>query len=317
MRIIFLFILTCSAIQMMAQDSLDYRPKIAEFSYEYLSRYNVFVRPDDQSGAISDIEKDRLLRLRLGAPIVLKQKSVFGFQFKYYYQTYGVARADGVMENDLFRHLDNNPLTNAGINFLYQRNFTEDKNLTLVGVAEIASDRWILNRYSSRYYVYGQYMKTLNNRSKIGYGGVVNYALGVLNVYPTFAYHRKLSEHMLFEANLPSNLNLRYHLSQQTHFILQTEFSNWRFNITDALESGPHLLTVQRADVYFKLKLEQEIHDWLWFGVDLGYVNNVNYFIVDPGGRIREALQKYDLKDSAYLRFSIFMVPPRKLWEAR
>jgi hypothetical protein len=316
MRNITFILFFFGAVALEAQDILNYRPKLAEFSYESLSRYNVFVKSNDEGPVVSDIEQDRLLRLRLGAPIVLKKSTIFGVQLKYYRQSYAIAREMANPEDDVFRHLDENPLTNAGLNFLFQKDFSEKTKLTLLGVAEIGSDKWVLNRNSSRYIIVGEWTKEVSTVTKIGYGGVVNYALGVWNVYPKVSYNRKINPNVLLEVNLPGSVNLRYHPNDKTYLIAQTEFSNWRFNITDALENRPGDLTVQRADIYYKIKLEREIHDWLWFGIDLGYVNNVNYFVVEPGKRQRDAIQSYDLKDSAYIRFSIFMLPPRKLWEA-
>ena len=296
-----------------AQDILTYRPKVVELSTEYLSNYGAFEKPTGENNSISSIKKDNLIRVRLGIPLILKEKTLFGFQFKYYRQSYGLGAGQ---QGELFSFLNNNHLNNAGLNFLYQKTISKEKKFSLIALTELASDTWSINRFSSRYLVTGEYSKQLNESTIIGYGGVVNYALGLLNIYPTFSYKKQLSEKMLFEAILPSSINLRYHLSEGTHFIFQTELVNWRYNLTDALENEAHLLTLQRADVYFKLKLEQEIHDWLWLGVDVGYVHNLTYFTVNPGDRIKNAISEYDIKDSSYLRFSIFLVPPRKLWDS-
>ncbi|KYG82237.1 DUF6268 family outer membrane beta-barrel protein [Roseivirga echinicomitans] len=313
MRLLFSTFFLCCVLGLNAQDILTYRPKVVEFSTEYLSNYKAYEKPTGESNSISSIEKDNLLRVRLGVPVILKEKTLFAFQFKYYRQFYGLGAGQ---QGELFDFLNNNSLYNAGLNFLYQRNISKEKKFTLIVLTELASDTWGINQFSNRYLAMGEYSKQLNESTIIGYGGVVNYALGLLNIYPTFTYKKQLSDKMLFEAILPSSINLRYHLRESTYFIFQTELVNWRFNLTDALENEAHLITLQRADIYFKLKLEQEIHDWLWLGVDVGYVNNLTYFTVNPGDRIKKAISEYDIKDSSYLRFSIFLVPPRKLWDS-
>lgn len=312
MRLLLSFLFFFLTIGVNAQDIITYRPKVVEFTTEYLSNYKAYKKPVGENNSISSIAKDNLLRVRLGVPLILKEKTLFGFQFKYYKQSYDVGTGQ---QGELFDFLNNNHLNNAGLNFLYQRNISKEKKFSLIVLTELASDTWSINRFSSRYLAMGEYSKQLNESTIVGYGGVVNYALGLLNIYPTFSYKKQLSEKMLFEAILPSSINLRYHWKEGTHFIYQTELVNWRFNLTDALQNEAHLITLQRADVYFKLKVEQEIHDWLWVGVDVGYVHNLTYFTVNPGDRIKKAIGEYDIKDSSYLRFSIFMVPPRKLWD--
>ncbi|MGW8124125.1 hypothetical protein ACV07N_15810 [Roseivirga echinicomitans] len=296
-----------------AQDFLTYRPKVVEFSKESLSSYRAFVKPTQMNSGSSILDKDNLLRVRLGVPLILKKNTLFGFQFKYYKQSYAVGPGQN---GELFNYLNDNHLNNAGLNFLYQKTISEQKKFSLIVLTELASDTWSINRFSSRYFVMGEYTKQLNESTMIGYGGVVNYALGLLNVYPIFTYKKQLSDKMLFEAILPNSVNLRYHLTEKTYFIFQNELINWRFNLTDALQNEAHFITLQRADLYVKLKLEQEIHDWLWMGVDVGFVHNFTYFTVNPGDRIKKAINEYDIKDSGYLRFSIFLVPPRKLWDS-
>ncbi|WP_323755816.1 hypothetical protein [Roseivirga sp.] len=313
MRLLLSSLFLFCIVSVNAQDILTYRPKVVEFSTEYLSNYKSYEKPSGENNSISSIEKDNLLRVRLGVPVILKEKTLFAFQFKYYRQSYGL---EAGQQGELFDFLNNNSLYNAGLNFLYQRNISKEKKFTLIVLTELASDTWGINQFSNRFLAMGEYSKQLNESTIIGYGGVVNYALGLLNVYPTFTYKKQLSDKMLFEAILPNSINLRHHSSESTYFIFQTELVNWRFNLTDALENEAHLITLQRADVYFKLKLEQEIHDWLWLGVDVGYVHNLTYFTVNPGNRIKNAISEYDIKDSSYLRFSIFMVPPRKLWDS-
>ena len=291
---------------------LTYRPKISEFSLEGISSYRANSTLDNNETSYT-VDRDRLIRVRFGVPVILKEKTLFGFQLKYFQQSFNTNSFTS-NPDPLFAHLNENPLTNAGLNFLYQRKISDTRKFSLIGVAELASDEFELHIATTRNYVAGEYSIQLNPRTAIAYGGVVNHALGIWNIYPTFTYKKQLSSKILLEATLPKSINWRYHFNEKTFFIFQTEFNNWRYNVTNALPNEARLLTVQRADLYLKLQLEREIHDWLWFGVDLGYIANLSSFIVNPGDRQRDAIEKYDLTNSSYLRFSLYLLPPEKLW---
>ena len=312
MRALPVFLFFLINISAPAQEMLTYRPKISEFSLEGISSYEVTSTKRNNETNYT-IDRDRLIKLRLGVPVILKEKTLFGVQLKYFKQSFNnnsfISKPD-----PLFTHLNENPLTNAGLNFLYQRKISETRKFSLMGVTEIASDNWELHRSTTRNLLAGEYSIQLNPQTAIAYGGVINNALGIWNIYPTFTYKKQLTSKILLEATLPKSINWRYHLNEKTFFIFQTEFNNWRYNVTNALPNEARLLTVQRADVYFKLQLEREIHDWLWFGVDLAYINNLSSFIVNPGDRQRKAIQEYDLTNSSYFRISLFLLPPEKLW---
>jgi hypothetical protein len=294
------------------QDTLAYRPKIMEFSLENHSGYNANPKTAQNMNSLTRIKQDMSLKLRVGIPIILQSKTIFAVQLKYDQQFYRTETS----QNDLFNYLNSNQLTNAGVTLFYQKKRGTNKTLSFAAAAELASDQWTFNQYSNRYLANVNYMNDLNTTTSIGYGGVVNYALGVWNVYPTFSYRKKLSNKSLFEAFLPSKVNYRYHLNPRTYLIAEMELVNWRFNVTNPIPEIEGSLTLIRADVYFKFRLEKEIHDWLWFGVDTGFIHNLNYGLTSPGGRMRDAVQQFNVKDSGFIRFWIFVLPPSELWNS-
>ncbi|WP_420386203.1 DUF6268 family outer membrane beta-barrel protein [Roseivirga sp.] len=313
MKLLTCFALWClCAVALQAQvDLLEYRPKVIEIGYRGFSNYqSTSMNANGENEFISD----QLLTVRLGIPIVLREKSLFGVQLKYYRQSYNTAFIPQSDEN-IYRYLNQERLINTGLNFLYQRNLSDTKKLVLLGVTELASDTRYLNRYSGRYYVAGSYNTKKREDLELGYGLVVNYALGVLNIYPTFTYNRALSAKAMIEATLPSFISLRYHVSDKSYFIAKAMYDNWRYNVTDAIDQQQSQLTLQRADFLFNVTYEQEVYDWLWLATEVSYVNNVAYIVSLPGERLNNPLQEYKLKDAAYLKFSVFIVPPEKLWK--
>ena len=220
----------------------------------------------------------------------------------------------GLTNEPLYEKLDEGKLFNTGINLLYQRTLENSKQLILIGVSELASNEFSLNRFAGRHYISGMLTRKPNERVRWGYGGVVNYALGVWNVYPTLLYHRQLRDKWLLELNLPGNAQLRFHPDNKTHIIAKLAFDNWRYNVTDALQDGSGQFTLQRADIYGGLMLEKQLYDWLWLAGEVSYLSNLSFFVAEPGERLRNAVEEFKVDDSTQLKFSLFLVPPQKLW---
>ena len=314
MRITLFTLIFFISVSLSGQDILTYRPKISEFSIEGFSSYNVTSTLDNNETTYT-VDRDRLVRARLGVPVILKEKTLFGFQLKYFQQSFNTNSFTN-NPDPLFAHLNENPLTNAGLNFLYQRKISDTRKFSLIGVTEIASDELELHIATTRHYLAGEYSIQLNPQTAIAYGGVVNHALGIWNIYPTFTYKKQLSSKILLEATLPKSINWRYHLNESTFLILQTEFTNWRYNVTDALPNEAKAIDRAARRYIQKIQLEREIHDWLWFGVDLGYIYNLSSFIVNPGDRQRKAIEKFDITNSSYLTVFTLLIAPRKTLES-
>lgn len=294
-----------------AQKLLEFRPKVIEVGYRGFTDYQTLYSDGQPE---NKFVSDQLFTVRLGVPVILKEKTLFGLQLKYLRQQYNTIFIPQDNDN-IYRYLNEKKLVNTGVNFLFQRKLDDQRKLTFMGVTELASDTSSVDRYSARYLLSAAYNVRKSEKLELGYGLIVNYALGVLNVYPTLAYNRALSSKMMIESFLPSYASLRYHPSEKAYLILKAQFDNWRFNVTNALSQEQNQLTLQRADFIMSLAFEREIHDWLWATAEASYVNNVAYIISLPGERLNNPIQEYKLKDAGYLKFSLVVVPPKKLWD--
>ena len=313
MRLLLIFALICvTTFTLNAQVKLlEYRPKVIELGYRGFSNYQSSVV---NAQGMNVFSSDELISVRLGAPIILQEKTLFGVQLKYLRQSYHTEFIPQ-SSDDIYRYLNEEKLINTGLNFLYQRSLKDNQRLVILGATELASDTTSVNRYSARYLVSASHLIRKSVQLELGYGLVVNYALGVLNIYPTLTYNRAITSKTMIEVNLPSFVSLRHHPSDKAFIILKAQFDNWRYSVTDALSQAPSQLTLQRADFLISLIFEREIYDWLWVTTEASYVNNVAYIVTLPGERLNNPLQEYHLKDSAYLKFSLVVVPPKKLWD--
>ena len=305
------------AARLCAQQSdgkVLYRPKIAEFSVESLYDYKTASTSESFGSATHEVDHDRLYKIKLGLPIVMKQDRLFALQLKYYQLGFNFDADDAPIDYDLYQHLDARQLSSTGLRFIYQRDLAPNKKLTFAGGAEVNSDAFTWHQHTTKYFLSGIYEKKLNRNTTLGGGLVVNMDMGRLRVYPVIQYVKDLSPKWTLDLQLPKSVAIRRNINPANFLIAKVQVRGWRYNLTNAVEGGQRDLTLRRADIQFSLSWEHEIHDWLWVGADVGYNKNFRYFLANPGDRARDALIDLTSRDAKYLKLSVFLVPPKKFY---
>ncbi|MBV6640580.1 MAG: hypothetical protein KI791_07680 [Cyclobacteriaceae bacterium] len=292
-----------------------YRPKIAEFSSETLMDYGTSSTSSEYGNASNEIERDRLYKAKLGIPLLIREDRMFGLQLKYYQQRFVLDLEEHPTDYDFYLHLNSTKYTSAGIRWLYKQNLKNGSEIKIAAGAEIKSDVWVWNKNSSKYFISAFQTWQKSSTTEIGCGLMVGQNLGVTNVYPIFIYQHDFRNKWTIDLMLPKYAAMRYRINPSNYIIAKAQLSGWRYNLTNALEGNQGDLTLRKADVQFSLSWEREIHDWLWFGADIGYNKNVSYYLAKPGGRGRDALIHINPRDAMYTKVSIFMVPPRKFFQ--
>ncbi len=288
-----------------------YRAKISEFGIEVLSDYRTSGDSDLYGSADSEVEVERLIRTKLAIPVIITDSHLFGVQLKYNQHQF---EFDGPVagNNLLYETLEETRFNNIGGRLVYQRNFNS-ASLRFIGGAELKSDQQQWDRNSSKYFVAGFYRKQLSDNRRIGGGLVINQSLGRFSAYPIFQYEHSFSPRWTLDLVLPKSASIRRKLNNKTYLIGKAELKGWRYNLSDENNPGDQDLTIRKTDLQLIVSFEREIHDFLWFGVDFGYNRNFNYFLTEPGGGRRDAVVDLNVNDAKFLKFSMFIVPPRKL----
>ena len=148
----------------------------------------------------------------------------------------------------------------------------------------------------------------------MGFGLFAGNSLGRLSILPLFVYENQFARKWSLEMVLPKSATLRYRLNNKTFISGKVAFKGWRYNLSNIIPDSDQAFTLRRRDLQFTLAYEREIHDWLWLGVETGYNKNLRYVLTTPGERARDAVNTLSSKDATFLKFSIFIVPPKKLW---
>ncbi|MEQ9300934.1 MAG: DUF6268 family outer membrane beta-barrel protein [Cyclobacteriaceae bacterium] len=306
-----------TSVSALAQYKIEpltlYRPRIAEFAVETINDYRTNGSSELLGEAGREIERDRLYKIKLGAPLMIKSDRILGIQLKYYQQRFRFDMDDQPLAYDFFEHLDSRKFTSTGLRGIYQQDIGDNQKLTLLAGAELMSDELQWRWQTTKYFLSGIYFWQLSRNTKLGAGLVYNHVMGRPTFYPLFTFEKHLSTKWTLDLALPKSVAIRRNVNDKNFIIAKTAFRGWRYNLTNALPEGPQFLTTRKADLQFTLSWEREIHDWLWFGVDVGYTKNLRYYLANPGDRARDALIDLKSQDAMYTSISLFIVPPRRL----
>ncbi|MEM8566258.1 MAG: DUF6268 family outer membrane beta-barrel protein [Bacteroidota bacterium] len=290
----------------------EYRPKIAELSHRTLYNYNTRSISEEFGNANTEIEEDEQLKIRLGIPLIMKKGKLVGLQLKYDIHNFSMDFQNS--NSELFNHIERRTFRSLGGRMLFQQSIGERKSYTLIGGAEIKSDQFNWNTNTMRFYASGSYKVKLNDRTEIGAGLLVGYTLGQFQIYPLLTYEHKLSNRFTVDLTLPKSAIMRFRGSDKFYISAKAEVKGWRYALHNSELSETNPLVLRKADLNIGLNFEREIHDWLWFGLDLGLTKNLRYHLGEPGHRRRDALVDLEANNAPYIQFGLFIVPPKKLY---
>lgn len=298
-----------------SDDYVVYRPKIIQFDLENIYEYKTSSTSEQFGKANTEVETDKLFKLKVGVPIVLKKDKKIGLQFKYSQQRFNLDLDNPLVPFDLYEHLNGEIFKSLALRFLYEKNISENKKITLAGGSEIRSDRIEWNANSTKHFISASYNIRKNARTDIGFGFAAGYSLGRYQFYPLLNYSRKLSHKWTLDFVLPKSASLRYMVNEKLYIIARTQVKGWRYNLNKPIETGLGESTLRKADLLSSITVEREIHDWLWLGAEFGLINNLRYYLAEPGDRARDAIIDLRSNDATYFKASIFIVPPRKFYK--
>jgi len=292
----------------------NYRPRIAEFGFEKLTDYNTSSANGNDQRALTEVENDLLFKSKIAIPVLINKDRAAGIQLKYNQHRFLFDQEDYSDNNSLFEYLDNQSFYSAGVRFFYKENINWYSSIRFFGGLELNNDQFKFHNDAARYFASVSYTIQRSSTEELGFGLVLGQSLGQFTALPVFTYENHFAPRWIVDLKLPKSAALRYIINRRTFLSAKTEFKSWRYNVSDAVIGDGENLTLRKTDIQFNLALEREIHDWLWFGLEVGYNKNLQYFLTEPGGRARDAIVELSPRDAGYLKASIFIVPPRKIF---
>lgn len=114
---------------------------------------------------------------------------------------------------------------------------------------------------------------------------------------------------------LPKELMVRRILKSDNFYLLGSiEATGASYFLSDDIYPGANDIEYRRTAIEFKLGIEKEIHDWLWFGVDAGITQPLRSSLVNAGDPSRNSFHDFGHQFTPFVNVSLFAVPPRKLF---
>jgi len=156
-----------------------------------------------------------------------------------------------------------------------------------------------------------------------GVGLQLSYTFGRQSIYPVILYNRTFNEHWGVESLFPARVSFRYNVSAKTLLFAgyTVDGLNYNMKLREALPNGMQTLILRETELKPRVRLEREIYDFLWFGIEAGYRYNASFSTFDDAGNsgfsllrkgTRPRVIDNTLGGAPYASLEIFLVPPRK-----
>ncbi|MGB0524182.1 MAG: DUF6268 family outer membrane beta-barrel protein [Flammeovirgaceae bacterium] len=294
----------------------DLKPKLASFSLTSIRSFAISGSSEHLGNADAEINENRRRDAFLRFPIYMKNKWLVGLGLVYRHEQFTFDDADQI-NYALYKRLEDKGLRRTGLDVFFKRSYTKRRSLTGSFSIRLNGDTY----HSASLYNFlkisliAAYSKKKNDRTEIGWGLVGGYDLGTPLVYPLFIYKHHFNSHLQVDLNLPKRASLLYGFSDKMFLSATAEISGASYHIDDNILKDFGSLEIRKSEFRAKLRLDREIHDWLWFGAECGVVKYINFFVSEPAALRDDAIINLNPDHAHFFKFSIFMVPPKKIYD--
>lgn len=282
------------------------RPKFFEINVSTLPAIKSY--PLENAQGNEEFEGNRLIEAKLNVPLFLKPEFKLISQLRYKNEILNLGEGD-YYEKEL-------TLNNTGITFLYQWFYKEGYFLAGHAGAAIKSDFYDIQYLSSMLdYSASVIVGKQKNDQTMGLGLMLGNSLGRFKILPILVYENRLGPNWSINAYVPKELRLTRRLVHDSFYLtlsLEGNGASYFFHESSLAEFPA--VEFRRRAIDLKVGLEKEIKDWLWAGLYAGATQPLRSILVAGGEPARNRLHNFNQKTSPFVSFSLFVVPPRELY---
>ncbi|MER2998011.1 DUF6268 family outer membrane beta-barrel protein [Pontibacter populi] len=290
--------------------------------YERLPQFDIESEARDnrlESGS-GRIRRHNKFDVRINAPILNKPQTKLIFGIDYKFEEFNFTDVTPAAY-DLYEYLEDKNLQSIGSQLVYLRSIDNRRFYLIRLKGELNGDFTkddldtdLIDYFKSTIDVAYGWKKSPDYA--IGVGLQFGYTFGRKSVYPAILYNRTFNDRWGVEAIFPANTRVRYNLNEKTLLFAGYRLEGASYNLTvdkgNLSEFGE--IELRRTDVKGILRLEREIYDFLWFGVEGGFRQYYRNRVFDEVGSRDEILDN-DLSGAGFVRVELFVVPPRRFME--
>ena len=286
------------------------RPTFFEFSVRSLPAINHY--PVNNSNHVSDYGTNRLFNVKLNLPIILSRKlNVIG-QFRYKNERLNLGEDLGMEEKNV--HFDN-----VGMSILLKYDINERYFIAGHMGSFFKADNVTFERYGSILDFNSSVLLGKNvSNGTIGIGGVFGNSMGRLRIYPLILTDLQLSNRWKLEMKLPKEIQVRRIIKEDNFYLTAgAEVNAASYFISQDIFEGIENLEYRRAAVDLRIGLEKEIYDFLWMSFETGLTQPIYSALVQTGRPTTDKLFDFGHSFSPYGSLSVYIVPPRSLFNRK
>src|SRR5436190_2646386 len=293
------------------------RPKAFIIRYELQPEYKIRSegRLDSFGTSEGKISGNRRIDLRLRFPIVNKPSLTIAAGIKYTHEEFNYTN-DPSLSYSFYKDLEDRPLKSVGNHFYVVKPTRNKKYFILRTSFDLNGD------YSSDKFGKGEFLKfsiapligwKQNENLSYAVGLRYGYSFGVPLILPVFSYNKNFNCNFGIESVLPVSIRLRYTKNEKNYLYAGVELNgaSYRLDNEGTAFVNYDKLHLFRSELRYTVNYEREIHDWLWFGFEGGYRQNLRFNLTNGPKATSDVIIYNKLSGAPLINASIFAVPPR------
>lgn len=268
------------------------------------------------------LKKNRRLDLRLRFPIINKPSLTIAGGIKYAHEEFSFRSADLQRGYSFYKDLEDRPLKSIGLHFYVIKPTRSNKYFVVRTSIDLNGD------YGSDRFGKSEFMKfsvtpligwKKNENLTYAVGFSYGYTFGKPLIIPAISINKNFNCFWGIESILPINIRLRYSPNDKNYFYTGFELAggSYRLDNRDSAFMAFSKLHLFRSELRYLLNYERAIHDWLWFGVELGWRENLRFNLTNGPRANSNVVVSNKLSGALIANASLFIVPPKGLLKTK
>lgn len=281
---------------------------------ELVKDYGIISQSENGVTSTGEVRRNRRWEFKVKAPLLLKESFKMAMGIKYFVEEFNFDEFSSV-QNSFFQSLEDRPLRSLrGDIFMIKP--TKGKRYYILRMSGGLNGDYTLDNFAKKDFLKFSISPLVgwkkNDYVSYAFGLAYSYSFGRRTLYPLFAYNKSFNNQWGLESILPAEVKLRYStLNLSNYFYLKAELNGSNYSILQSDNSS--LVYLNKSEVRFLLTWEREIHDWLWFGLEAGLRENIDFDLAKSPDINADVVVDNQVNEAFIFSFSLFMVPPRKL----
>ena len=296
------------------------RAKAVIIKYEVSPVFNI--RSEGKQGGFGNssagLKRNGRLDLRLRFPIINKPGITIAAGIKYAHEEFLFKDADLRNNYPFYKDLEDRPLKSIGLHFYVVKPRRTNKYFILRTSMDLNGD------YSSDKFGKTEFLKfsmtpligwKKNENLSYAVGFSYGYTFGKPLIIPAVSINKNFDCNWGIESILPINVRLRYSPNDNNFFYggLELAGGSYRLDNKDSAFKAFSRLHLFRSELRFIMSYERAIHDWLWFGAEAGWRDNLRFNLTNGPKAMSDVIISNKLSGSLVANVSLFVVPPKGL----